>query len=95
MMSFQGPQAAQGSAHCLREASSKGLKSASVVEFCDALQVSGLLNMMAGLHASPLHRMHVFSSISADVGNAGQSNYAAANAAITAMMQTAAQQVSQ
>lgn len=42
----------------------------------------------------PLKSMHIFSSISADVGNAGQSNYAAANAALMAMAQASAQQVS-
>ena len=41
----------------------------------------------------PLKSMHIFSSISADVGNAGQSNYAAANAALMAMTQASAQQV--
>ena len=49
------------------------------------LQVSGLANIMAVLQAQPLCNVHVFSSISADVGNAGQSNYAAANAAMSAM----------
>ena len=37
--------------------------------------------------------MHAFSSISADVGNAGQSNYAAANAALSAMLLSSAQEV--
>ena len=90
MLGYQRPQIPQGSGHCIREAS----ESAHFEKVCIALQVSGLSNMIAGLQASPLHRMHAFSSISADVGNAGQSNYAAANAAISAMMQTAAQQVS-
>lgn len=42
----------------------------------------------------PPKSMHIFSSISADVGNVGQSNYAAANAALTAMTQASAQQAS-
>ena len=56
-------------------------------------QVSGLLNCHGVLAHSPLSQVHLFSSISADVGNAGQSNYAAANAAISAIAQQQAAQV--
>ena len=57
-------------------------------------QVHGLTNIIAALQAAPLQRMHVFSSISADVGNAGQSNYAPANAAMNAMTLSLAHKVS-
>ena len=56
-------------------------------------QVYGFTNVRGLLHMLPLKSMHTFSSISADVGNAGQSNYAAANAALTAITQASAQQV--
>ena len=93
MMGFQRPKWRKA-VHTAQERRLHNFNSAHIEEICNALQVSGLSNMMAGLQPAPLHQMHVFSSVSADVGNAGQSNYAAANAAITAMMQTAAQQVS-
>ena len=64
------------------------------VTFWLGLQVNALSNIQAGLSALPLQAVHVFSSISADVGNAGQSNYAAANAAVKAMMLSSAQKVS-
>ena len=50
--------------------------------------------MKGRLQESPLIHVHAFSSISADVGNAGQSNYAAANGALSAMMRSSAQEVS-
>ena len=50
--------------------------------------------MKGRLQESPLKHVHAFSSISADVGNAGQSNYAAANGALSAMMRSSAQEVS-
>ncbi|CAL5223543.1 g6075 [Coccomyxa viridis] len=57
-------------------------------------KVNALSNIQAGLHLLPLQTAHVFASISADVGNAGQSNYAAANAAVSTMMLSSAQKVS-
>jgi hypothetical protein len=45
-------------------------------------QVSGASGLMQGSHCTPLDGIHLFSSISATVGNPGQSNYAAANAAL-------------
>lgn len=60
---------------------------------CSVAQVGALDAFSRALHQQPLGQMHLFSSISADVGNAGQSNYAAANAAVAALADKWAHQV--
>lgn len=52
-----------------------------------------MLNFSSRLERTPLASAHYFSSISADVGNPGQANYAAANAALTAITQRSAVKV--
>lgn len=58
-----------------------------------APQVGGMLNFASVLDNQPLCAAHLFSSISAAVGNPGQSNYAAANGALIAIAQHRASQV--
>ncbi|BDA51455.1 probable oleandomycin polyketide synthase, modules 5 and 6 [Coccomyxa sp. Obi] len=55
-------------------------------------KVGGMLNFAKELNMQPLCAAHYFSSISATVGNPGQSNYAAANAALAAIAQHRASQ---
>lgn len=43
------------------------------------------MNLEEGLRRLPLHGLHYFSSISGSLGNPGQANYAAANAALDAL----------
>ncbi|CAL8465604.1 g5140 [Coccomyxa elongata] len=50
-------------------------------------KVGGALSFARGLNMQPLCTAHYFSSISADAGNPGQSNYAAANGALAAIAQ--------
>jgi KR domain len=49
-----------------------------------APKASGTRNLLAAVAAAPLGSVALFSSIAALLGNAGQSNYAAANALLDA-----------